>query len=788
MTSKQPSTKREKCDRHRSRTVLVGDQNFANVPLSWRNQLLIDMHSDRSLFSHQRAFVRSALDLEEGSLLAVLGFQDHRDEDEDEEDDSDYNVLPSDGHLRAANGHFYDSLDDPLVDSPRGITRLYLRDEQHLVLVTSVINSFGNNVQLLAEPINPRQNKLLSTGHRNDIINSSNDNAISDFETIERLIEPIYIRLKSSTFESGYSRTCDKGRADEETWKIVQFNVRSAFMDSCTEPVCRPDRVVDILRAELCSNDSCACCRKDREEQKQNASEKATLGFSETVCRRSNCWCVLARSNGDYQRGLNKNQPIDRRQRLTDRCLPRGYAQSFVRHWHNTGTFVAAFSLCMYNDTRNNWFVVPDLALDRFVDLAESFANCNYHVVRNLFDCNDFYVHYDYYSRTKNVIIIEEYLCFREPHPTIGPFRMFLYLWKPCPANQLIGRYNYIIYDYDLQHWPLYNSGQSYTTLSFVYSGVEQMFNLPNIDQIVHRANRYCSPNVYDPNLRMSSLADNEALLYTLFTDAYMRFDSLPRAHDPARWHAFRDQLDHLYEKVRKDNCVVCMTRTADYYVPSCCFNPICIICCARLDKLTCPMCRREFSDACLVPFILPDDEYTSSTTAADEDASTDALTDKPTTSTPLKRRFEKYCNPLAVLRRDLESLVQDVGFVVCPDGRYAFKVLIFDSDWEFSNEQLKVNGFYTYFMVNYSRRTAQYFKYCRMHAILVVRSYSCLRCNPMPFVTHVYFMNKPNLIDYRYVVYATHRYPRRVNLLINQFVQYPELPHDLLQSQSSAF
>lgn len=778
MTAVPPTITLDNFDRNKSRTVLMGDKNFNNVPLSWNGQPLVDMHSDRSLFSHQRAFVRSALELEERSLVAVLGFQDRRHSEGDA--CGNYTVLPKFSLLRSANNHFYDSLDD---QSRRGVTRLYLCDESHIVLVASVTNSFGNNVQLLAEPMNTRQNAFLrDIARRDDVVNSA------VIETMERLQKPIYLDLNAAFGDnSAGKKIVDEQRIDD-TWKIVRFHVRSAFMDGCEQPVCR--RVVDVLPTEdACSDDSCACCRNVEDGGDEELAEEMVLAFGDTICRHSKCWCIRARSNGDYQRGLNDSEPIDRLQRLVDRCLPRSYAQTFVRHWHNTGTFVAAFSLCMFNDTRNNWFVVPSLAIDRFVDLAESFSNCNYHVVRNMADLKDFFAHYDYYSRTKNVIIIEDYLCFCERPSSIGPLRMILYLLKPCPLNHLTGRYNYIIYDYDLHHWSLYKSQQSYTTLSFVYSGVERMFDLPDIDQIVHLANRYCSSEIYDPNLRLSSASENEALLYTMFTDAYVRFDALPRAHDPVRWHAFKDHIDHMYEKVRKDNCVVCMSRTADYYVPTCCFNPICIVCCARLDKLSCPMCRKKFSDACLVPFILPDDEYTSTSTPSAVDASDLPCSSQSLASPPsLKRRFEKYCNPFTVMRRDLESLVDDVGFIVCSDGRYAFKVLIVDTDGELNNEQLKIDGFYTYFMENYSRATAQYFKHCRMHAILVIRSFSCLRCNPMPFVTHVYFMRKPTLIEYRYVIYSTHRYPRRVNLLINQFVQYPEFMHPFTLSSSPSF
>lgn len=751
-----------------------------DVPKRWRGKPFVGMDDHRPMFAHQRLFLRHVLDTEERALLRSMGFEEVRVDVSTERivhrvnpnlSTDDHLVRPNHGGEKTVSYEFNDeedgvaasssnSTDDTKVASStivrrRGISRVFLFDEerQRVVLVSIGVNRFCNNVDLFAVPYNAAQRQYLYGSpnfvHGNQLLKSS--------------------AFLSAAFEIDFATKKVHG-----PWLIVRILVRSTMSDT----------IPRIVYSHRPPDDLSSCCGKCTDPDRRCSCEhKVSACRLDTVCRNDSCWCVEARRSNEYERTvrsrervLNPNDRLyfDRLLYLQQMCVPRCYTNTFVGHYRGSGLLTAAFSLCLWNNSRGNWFVVESNLIDRLIDTALSFRSCVFFVVRTFVDFFNFYKHYDYHSCKYNVVVIESgfyAMTFRDSRLSSQflvaacPLRVFFCqnrdaFDKTISVEMMLGKFNYVLWIDPRVTWELIRESHVYTYVSISPESVEKMFQLPAVRRVEHAVNHYCdTDDVYDPNFRFSCAAVNDVVLFNLLTDAYMRLD-VPESHvDPVKQRANENRVDALVQKVCHNGCVVCLSRVTDYYALKCCCNLVCVVCFPRLETRTCPMCRAKIGIASLVPFILPDSEY-------------EAANDDPLNLPP---RFRGFCEPLRVLKYDLDSLSRDVGFIVCRYPQMAFKVVVVDLFHLYDDDSYKFRTFQTFRWSSYSRQILRNFQFCRMHSILVVRDVNELYSYDLSFVTHVYFMEKPEHWHYFAVMHVLQRYPRRSSLVVHEFLHFYE-------------
>lgn len=755
--------------------TVLGNQKNERVPFHWRHKQFVPLsNGNRPMFSHQRLFIRHILRSEESVLAKALGFSVRK-----------FTVSEEQVLIRC-NRPFYrqfGTLNEEQNETPAdvsnndtttgrklvppgvcGICRLFFYDEktERVVQVCVVVNKFRNNVDLFVRATSPEQIAFF--------------NKEKPFKDGKKLLRESTVL--SDSFEMEFELDLPVKRRISGTFIVARVTIETTFSDR---------KSAFVYKHEDDGNSAPTCVCVD--------SDEATWA-GDTVCRYRSCWCIPARLSGEYARTVTSEDRVKcktdsflylhRLFYLQKRCVPRGYYNVYFDLGHGIGITAAAICLCLWSGSRNNWFVVDSCLVDRFVDTANEFNSCVLFVVRSVKDYNEFYTHYDYYSRSCNVVIFDSFYfhvffnkCFSRDYVyAVSPFRIFFYdHHRPDTAygvEKMIGRFNYILRINNRASWELMDLGHSLSVATIDTSCIEEMFRLPNVDHTIHLSNSYVDDQeVYDPNGRYANAEENRLLLFDLFTRSYLKEDLRSEKIDIVHWNPNAEKSFHLTQRVCHGDCVICHSRNNDYYVTKCCCQPICIHCFPRLRRnsshVSCPICRGTFEKRSLVPFLLTNQEYLE--------------------ANPINRptRFNWFCDPLKFVLCDLFSLSNDIGIYYFHDTSLALKVIVVDSNYLYEDNHYRlVQGFYPCFINSYNEYTLKTFRCCPTHAVLVVRDLYALSGLHFPFVTHLYFVDKPSLSEYTIVLRMLHRYPRKEKLIIHEFL--PELEQSFVRNLADIF
>lgn len=750
---------------------ILGTARRDDASMCFRNKLF--EHPDRSgendvgLFAHQRNLVYHFLESEEFAVLQALGFRRNLDE----------LTVATDTQIRMLNGDYYHK--DELM---QGTTELYLynpkSDTEIAVLVARVPNNFGNRVKLFAEPFDSIQINCYGHG-----LESGTFRALEqEKERLLELIEPWYVNLQFNRYVGfdiyyeHYPRLLHS-----TTWKLTHVMWDTVF-DTISRIAAKnssrrrkapsaesgqlfdADDVpqdFDVLYSS--SNTSTDGVQTDEEEEDDEATTRGAPDAQElesaveqlgrnrdSLSLSLSTYMVQLHSFGNLpylteDAGGSLSNPLAISvHEFSQLVVPRGYLNTVLMNNSGSGKCVSIISHCMFNNSRNNWIFVKQFLFDRWLAVIEKFKRCRYHLVVTFEGLKDFVRNFDRYSTECNVIIIDSSLAFaREWYKNAKAHRVFYCDQRYRRRPILYGSFNYLVSWKSRYDWFADHFYSSHMTVCIHSRCIERMYDLPAmLEQPIYfrtlmfggRAGRDVLAVGYNPN----SATRSEEVIDQLLAPERQRRDAAISNGESAA--SIEETICHLREKMTSSNCMVCLGRDHDYYVMSCCRNPICIVCAESMRSDTCPACRSRSTS--LVCFMLRLDEITENSIL-----------------------FRDYRSKSQVLINHMQNILKNR--TSDPP-----KILIVNYQRLLYRKLLNKNyGYIVYQLKQTDLRCVRNFVEDRRPAAMFCPCKNVLTGLDLSSVTHLFIIERLSCREATYLLSRLQRYPRRRPLVIRQML-----------------
>lgn len=766
---------------------ILGTARRDDASMCFRNKLFVhperDGESDVGLFAHQRNLVYHFLESEEFAILQALGFRRNLDE----------LTVATDTQIRMLNGDYYHK--DELM---QGTTELYLyrrnTDPENVVLVAHVPNTFGNRVKLFAEPFDSVQTRCYDHGMENGTSRALDH----EKERLLELIDPWYVNLQFNRyvgFDIYYEHF--PRLFHSTTWKLTHVMWDTVFdtisriavknssrrsarkTPSSSTPFDEDEipRDFDVLYSS--SNTSTDGAQTDDagedsdDEVVNEESEEATASSAFDPQELDSALAQLGRNRDSlsltltpYMVQLNSfgNLPYLTEDaggcltnplaisvhEFTQLVVPRGYMNTVLMNNSGTGKCVSIISQCMFNDSRNNWIFVKQFLFDRWLSVIEKFKHCRYHLVVTFEGLKDFVRNFDRYSTECNVIVIDSALAFsRECYRNAKAHRVFYCDQRYTRRPILYGSFNYLISWKSRYDWFADRFYSSHMTVCVHSSCIDRMYDLPAmLEQPIYfrqltfggRGGRDVLAVGYNPN-SADTRRSQEVIDQLLAPEHERRATALANGEPVV---TIDETIAHLREKMTKSSCMVCLGRDHDYYIMSCCRNPICIACAESMRSETCPACRARSTS--LVCFMLPLEEITENSIL-----------------------FRDYRSKSQVLINHLKNILKNRT-------ADAPKILIVNYQRLLYRKLMHKNyGYMVYQLKQTDLRCVRNFVEDKRPAVMFCPCKNSLTGLDLSSVSHLFIVERLSCREATYLLSRVQRYPRRRPLVIRQMLQKEE-------------
>lgn len=449
-------------------------------------------------------------------------------------------------------------------------------------------------------------------------------------------------------------------------------------------------------------------------------------------------------SDGGCGSPIDKPLAINVRE-LAQMVVPLGYLNTVLLDNTGTGRYTSILSLCMFDDSRNNWIFSRRYMFPRMLKLIEQFPTCRYHVIVNADGLRDFVRNFERYSNECNVIVIESSLAqskswFRDARA----YRTFYCDQRYTRRAVLYGTFNYLLawrsrYDWFADHF--YSSHMTLTTHALC---VEKMYDLPPLVdrpifyRLPFRVNDDVFSAVYNPN--SSHRANSDQVLRQLFEREFRRLTDDNDDNDDE----VRRNILYLEDRVKNSPCVICFGRDHDYYVTTCCRSPICLSCSESVRTSLCPACRTKVPS--VVCFMLRADELTANSI-----------------------RFKDHRLKSQVLAYHLQQLLSTSS--ACHED-LAIKVLVVNYDALLYQKLVKRKlGYMVYLSKKTDLHSVGNFLADKRPSVLFCSCKYLLTGLDLHLVSHVFVMKQISCREMGYLLSRVYRFPRKQPLVIRQFL-----------------
>lgn len=575
----------------RPSNVVIGTVRPDYIGNSWKS-IPFPVPKDGKLLSHQRVFIEHLLTNEEYAMLCSLGFN-----------------RPDEVRVLKMK---------KLEEETTHESTLTLKDGHREVLVCKMDNLFYNSVDLYAEPCDQQQEEFLERFGK--VIEHPKTKRTAKTKTTPKLKkdDDIVFNFSKSLFvtidfddgilKSNQMLHMDKTYPDylnrSREWKITSIRFRQCW----------------INRTTLVNNRINIENENDLRMRLNSHVRKVT-----TV---SSAYCPVDFINAGYNMSKYVNDPhYMTRWKLMSCIMPRRYMFTFIKKMSGIGKRFATISLCMFDQSRNNWVFDNEYTFEHWINMFSAFR-CQYFIAHTKADLDELMKKKspksDEYSVNVNYDIVLVNSKLTVSYVGLKPLRCFYY--DRCESFTH-GVFNYVLVKNLNDLSPFDNA----TLITICPKTVETMFDLPPIYYTFREigACKLISDIIYDPNGVFST--DNDNAIETILHPEYAKLSSLNlqlekpgneqeqqiRETDKIskkeqQIRETEEIIEHLREKMLSSMCVVCLDRSNDYLITKCCRNAVCCVCFAMLNQKFCPMCREEIGFDHLFPVMLKLSERTS--------------------------------------------------------------------------------------------------------------------------------------------------------------------------------
>lgn len=488
------------------------------------------------------------------------------------------------------------------------------------------------------------------------------------------------------------------------------------------------------------------------------------------------------------------------RQSLSSCAVPRGFLKTILADSNGSGKTYTVISMCMYNDSRNNWVMVRNSQLPSWRYHCQQYTNCKVFVIASTNDVNTFFSMRREFRDPAlqfNIILVVSNMVSYTGNKAPQPFRLFIDDNDISLMNVISGQFNYVLAS-DIT--PATNSfvKSNHTNLIQTHDAcIETLFDLPPImyscqcsTQPAKRWNFSCSMD-FCIDLNAGNEVNNSALLrYVLFSQEHYMLGKLTKAirggqrdihelrkilSDPENDTSLRDMRSVLATKEREMNeirgniqyqtdrimtgsCIICLSRDYDYVVTHCCRNNICCECLVKIDRRRCPYCRIELDARnSFTPVIMDKTQPDGTIRISDYFA-----------ISPVQLAVRYVSQLVAVHREHMQTCKNPTDNGNWCAANSLKIVMCSGSNMSVMSDLLSefVRRFRTHHLKQLS-----VFQSCPEPAVLLISNTNKVVFYDLPFVTHVVLVGEVNPLLAQSLLTKVNRYGRRRPLYVQQFI-----------------